>query len=296
MRIHRYLTIAAMVAAYAATAISADAPEMRVWRTEGGTEIRAVFKQEVAGRVVLRKENGRRVVCKLANLSDEDREYVSELRAAKLAVKKEFLARSASRQTGSSAQQEKSPAYLGKIERAVLAEINLARTKPAEYAEHVRKFRGTHHGGRQFSLGGNRLLVTKEGLPAVDEAIRFLEKAGPLGPLTPSEGLSLAAQDHVKDIGPKGIVGHDGSDGSKVADRVNRHGRWLRRVGENISFGYAEARGIVTQLIIDDGVPDRGHRKNIFTRQYATAGVAFGPHKSLRNACVIVFAGGFKGR
>jgi len=76
-------------------------------------------------------------------------------------------------------------------------------------------------------------------------------------------------------------------------DRVNRRGRWKGRVGENISYGHRDARAIVTQLIIDDGVKDRGHRKNIFDSAYRVVGIATGRHTKYGAMCVMDFAGGF---
>lgn len=46
-----------------------------------------------------------------------------------------------------------------------------------------------------------------------------------------------AARDHAEDIGPKGIAGHEGSDGSTMQDRIERYGDWSGYIGENISFG-----------------------------------------------------------
>jgi uncharacterized protein YkwD len=64
-----------------------------------------------------------------------------------------------------------------------------------------------------------------------------LQNLAPLGKLFWEEGLENAARDHAEDIGPKGITGHTGSDGSSMTDRIERYGEWMGNIGENISFG-----------------------------------------------------------
>jgi len=128
----------------------------------------------------------------------------------------------------------------------------------------------------------------------VDEAIDFLKQVKRMSALKASEGLFLAAKDHVEDTGKKGLVGHDGSDGSTAVQRMERYGKWEKTAGENVAYGVDKARDIVIQLIVDDGVPGRGHRANIFNADYRAVGVAMGSHRTYRSMCVIDFAGGFR--
>jgi len=180
--------------------------------------------------------------------------------------------------------------------REVLAEINLARTDPKAYAGFLRQFRRQFQ-GKSYRLPDSRTQVmTTEGVRAVDEAIRFLSRQKPLPPLSWSDGLAEAAADLAEEQAASGTVGHDGRKSGGMRERIERHGEWLGEIAENIGYGPAEARAMVLQLIVDDGVPDRGHRKNIYRRAIAVAGVACGPHSTFRTMCVIDFAGGFNGK
>ena len=66
--------------------------------------------------------------------------------------------------------------------------------------------------------------------------------------------------------------------------------------GENISYGKKTARDIVLQLIIDDGLSSRKHRKNIFNPNFNFAGAAYGAHARYGSICNIDFAGAYAER
>jgi len=185
-------------------------------------------------------------------------------------------------------------AYLSAVEQDVLDELNLARTNPKQYAEFLSETR-RYFNGNLLERPGELTLVTREGLAAVDEAISFLRSTAPLSALIASRGLSLAAKAHVEDQ-RNGAMGHAGSDGSQPWDRMNQYGTWQDKVAENISYGGNSTRGVVIQLIVDDGVPGRGHRVNMFDPEYRFVGVACGAHARLRDMCVMDFAARYSER
>lgn len=179
------------------------------------------------------------------------------------------------------------------LERGVLDELNLARTKPAVYAGLLKEYRRLYRGKSILFPGSNVNIRTAEGVSAVDEAVRFLARQKPMPSLGSSRGLAEAAADLVDEQGNSGATGHNGRESGSMMQRIERHGQWQVEIGEDISYGYEDPRLVVMQLIVDDGVRGRGHRKNIFNPVFRAAGVACGPHAGYGAMCVIDFAGGF---
>lgn len=174
---------------------------------------------------------------------------------------------------------------------AVIREMNLARQDPALYASYAEELR-SHYSGKCFVLPGGTRIFTKEGLRAVDEAIRFLRTTSPRQPLVLSPGMCRGAADHCADQASGGFS-HTGRDGSNPGSRMSRYGSWNSAWGENIAYGKSTARDVVLALIIDDGLPARKHRKNIFNPNFNFAGAAFGTHARFGTVCSIDFAGGY---
>lgn len=177
---------------------------------------------------------------------------------------------------------------------AVIREMNLARQNPALYAIFVQQLRSSMNGNTMV-LPGRTRIRTKEGTVAVDEAIRFLQNAQPLPPLADSRGMNRGAADHCADQSAGGF-GHEGKDRSHAGERIARYGTFSGSWGENISYGKSSARDVVLALIIDDGLPARKHRKNIFNASFNFAGAAFGRHARFGTMCSMDFAGGYAER
>ena len=174
---------------------------------------------------------------------------------------------------------------------ALVREMNIARQNPALYASYIEDLR-SHFDGRSLVLPGGTRVRSKEGTRALDEAIRFLRHSRPESPLILSTGMCRAAADHCADQ-TSGRMGHGGSDRSTPGSRISRYGEWGGGWAENIAYGKTNARDIIMALIIDDGLPARKHRKNIFNPKFNVAGAAFGPHARYRTVCSIDFAGAY---
>jgi uncharacterized protein YkwD len=52
-----------------------------------------------------------------------------------------------------------------------------------------------------------------------------------------SDPLQKAATDHLLDIGPKGLLSHQGSDKSNYKDRIERYCKWGGSIFESIDYG-----------------------------------------------------------
>ena len=129
-----------------------------------------------------------------------------------------------------------------------------------------------------------------EGDTVFKEAINFLKSLAPLHPLEWSESLAESAMEHVNDIGPKGLLSYQSSDGTEPEDRIAKYGNYTESLGENIDFGPNDALGVIISMTLDDGEENRPHRENLFKNDYYKVGIACGSHQSEFQMCVMDFA------
>lgn len=88
--------------------------------------------------------------------------------------------------------------------------------------------------------------------------------------------------------GPTGYIGHQGTDGSWPNDRVLREfGQETLLAGqgtaENIAYYFKTATMSIVNLIVDDNVPDRGHRVNLLNPEWTHIGIGLGLHANYQN-------------
>lgn len=134
-----------------------------------------------------------------------------------------------------------------------------------------------------------------EGESVFNEAIEFLSSISNLKPLVWDDNLGLSAMEHVLDIGPKGLLSYQSSDGTEPEERISKYGNYIDSLGENIDFGPNDAIGVLVSLTLDDGEQERPHRENLFKADYQKLGIACGPHKTEYQMCVMDFAFDFVG-
>ncbi|BDD03273.1 CAP domain-containing protein [Aureibacter tunicatorum] len=147
-------------------------------------------------------------------------------------------------------------------------QVNLARTQPQKYAEEVLK---TYYDNKQDN-GAYKDLMNREAI----------------SPLVDNELLETASIYYSKYLADNNVLGHDENGSPQERSEAVGYDYWA---GENIAVGFIEqgnkdlqnaweepigaAKLFVAQLIIDMGVPNLGHRKNILNATFTEMGVGF---------------------
>ena len=175
------------------------------------------------------------------------------------------------------------------FDKDILKFHNQARTNPKSYIPILEKMLASFDGLIMRMPGVNRR--TREGAPAVQELINFMKKQAPIPALGWRQEMVGAPRDQVNDRGPKGLMGHTGSDGSSSSDRMNRYIKINGYSGECIEYGEMSAQQVIIALLIDDGVANRGHRTAMFTKEFTQMAAYTGFHKNYKKMTVIDYTG-----
>ena len=181
------------------------------------------------------------------------------------------------------------------LRQNIIKEHNLLLSDPQSYIPIIDRYI-TYFKGDVLYLLNQQGIKTKEGITAFNNAREFLVNIKPSEPLKYDERLFNAANDHLKDIGSKGILSHEGTDGSSVSDRIERYSEWEGLCVENIEFGGKTAVDIIISLLVDDGFIERPHRKNMFSKEVKYFGIAVGDHKESGVVTIIKYVGSVRDR
>jgi uncharacterized protein YkwD len=165
--------------------------------------------------------------------------------------------------------------YLSLNEKEVILYINLARIDGKWFIENI--------------INKHSNFVNENSKKYVRSLISDLQNSGNLAPLYPAKGLTKAAHYHAKDMGETGKTGHQSSDGTPTFTRIKKYAKG-GYMAENCQNGYKDQLKIVLDLLIDDGIPTYGHRKNILSPNYKYIGVAIEPHLIYGVNCVQDFS------
>lgn len=174
-------------------------------------------------------------------------------------------------------------------EQEVLPLLQQLRTNPASFVEHLEARLATFDG--LYYMNHGKKIRSREGAEAVSEAITWLKKQVPLAAWDETKPpLFAAAKQHCDDLCKNGHHGHTGTDGSSIAQRVEKHGRWKGGVTQNVALQQPTPLDIVLHWIIDDGAKNRIQRENLMNDKYKCIGVACGVHSKYKSCCVMVLA------
>jgi uncharacterized protein YkwD len=143
----------------------------------------------------------------------------------------------------------------------MIREINLLRSNPKGYISAIQEYLQVFRND-----GWSKSMVRKEEKTA-RELIRELEALPPLPQLEFHPGLYEAARYLGKDSKKRNKLNHVDSHGQTPFDRIRKFTD-LNAGGENLAAGMNTARESLISLLIDSGIPGRGHRKNILLREW----------------------------
>lgn len=168
------------------------------------------------------------------------------------------------------ANTAKNTRYLKEAEKEVIFYTNLARADGKLFSDSY----------LELYLKSNELKPDSFTLSLFKE----LELIKGLPMLYPDNELYDIARVHAIKSGKSGKKGHQGFE-----KRFKQASKTFYAYGENCYYGHDNSLLIVLELLIDNGINDLGHRRNMLDPVYNFVGVSIMPHKESGHNCVMDF-------
>lgn len=172
----------------------------------------------------------------------------------------------------SKANTAKNTTYLTQAEKDVFLFANLARINPDKFS---RTILARYVIAKKVKK--NKYLNTLKST---------LKRSKAMPVLKPREDLYKNAKRHALDMGRTGKIGHRSSKGKSFKKRLEPLSKTYVGVGENCQYGWDQGIDIVIDLLIDQDVPNYGHRKNLLEKAYIYMGASIEKHKKYQWNCV----------
>lgn len=173
------------------------------------------------------------------------------------------------------ANTAKDAAYLTSEEKKIIQLMNLARLNGKSFAKRIAIPYAIKNGYDKDEY----LVTLKEDLNATHG----------LHLLSPHAKLCESASHHAYDMGHKGLIGHESSDGTTHLVRMHRF-HIGEKMAESLCYGYNEAIDIVMQLLLDEAIATRVNRYHIIGKHYHHVGVSIKQHRTYDHNAVIDFS------
>jgi uncharacterized protein YkwD len=122
----------------------------------------------------------------------------------------------------------------------------------------------------------------------VSSLLKDLRKQNSIAPLESDLYLHDQAHLFAADMGSTGKTGHISSTLGDFGKRLKKYSN--KEIGENCDYGSSDPLDILMNLLIDDGIPGVGHRKNLLNSHYRQIGIGIEPHKMYEWNCVMDFS------
>ncbi|PWU01891.1 MAG: hypothetical protein C5B52_06390 [Bacteroidetes bacterium] len=114
-----------------------------------------------------------------------------------------------------------------------------------------------------------------------------LQTNSTLKPLRPNSALIKTASVQAADLGQNGrTISHNSTGGKSFGDRMKEAG--IQKCAfENIYSGKKDALEAILLLLIDSGVPNKGHRKALLNADVTSMGASFAPFRAQQNFVLV---------